>query len=404
LAETSLILSDPLRAANDAILAPAGLDVGRIERALGLVLGSAVDAADLYFQLAREESWGLEDGIVKEGSASIEQGVGVRAMAGEKTGFAYSDEIMMPALEEAACAARAIAVQGGRGAIQAWHQTGSQRLYLPTDPLSSLADEDKIGWLERVDRETRRMDPRVVQVMASLHAVHELILVAASDGVLAADVRPLVRMNVTVLVEQQGRREQGYAGYGGRYTLAELLVEDRPLRVAREAVRQALVNLEAVPAPAGTMTVVLGPGWPGVLLHEAVGHGLEGDFNRKGTSAFSGRIGERVAAPGCTVVDDGTLAARRGSLNIDDEGTPTQCTTLIEDGVLRGYMQDRLNARLMGAQSTGNGRRESFAHLTMPRMTNTYMQPGPHDPGEILASVQRGIYAVNFGGGQVDIT
>ena len=401
---TTLAISDPLRFARDGILAPAGLDDGRVEQALGLVLGSAVDSADLYFQLSRSESWGLEDGIVKEGSASIEQGVGVRALAGEKTGFAYSDEIMMPALEEAARAARAIAVQGGNGAVQAWRQVSGHQLYLPVDPLLSLADEDKISWLERVDRETRRLDPRVVQVMASVHAVHELILIASSDGVLAGDVRPLVRMNVSVIVEHQGRREQGYAGCGGRYTLDELVANDRPLALGREAVRQALVNLEAVPAPAGTMTVVLGPGWPGVLLHEAIGHGLEGDFNRKGTSAFSGRIGERVAAAGCTIVDDGTLPARRGSLNIDDEGTPTQCTTLIEDGVLRGYMQDRLNARLMGGAPTGNGRRESFAHVTMPRMTNTYMMPGPHDPGDILASVQKGIYAVNFGGGQVDIT
>jgi TldD protein len=401
---TSQALTDPLRTAREGILAPAGLDVGRVEQALGLVLGSAVDSADLYFQLSREESWGLEDGIVKEGSASIEQGVGVRALAGEKTGFAYSDEIMMPALEEAARAARAIAVRQGSGAVQAWQPVTGHRLYLPTDPLQSMPDLEKIGWLERVDRETRRIDPRVVQVMASVHAVHELILIASSDGVLAGDVRPLVRMNVTVIVEQAGRREQGYAGCGGRYTLDQLVANDRPLELGREAVRQALVNLEAVPAPAGSMTVVLGPGWPGVLLHEAIGHGLEGDFNRKGTSAFSGRIGERVAAPGCTVVDDGAMAARRGSLNIDDEGTPTQCTTLIEDGVLCGYMQDRLNARLMGGRSTGNGRRESFAHVTMPRMTNTYMRAGPHDPGEILASVQRGIYAVNFGGGQVDIT
>ena len=401
---SSIAITDPLRFAREGILAPAGLDVGRVEQALGLVLGSAVDSADLYFQLSREESWGLEDGIVKEGSASIEQGVGVRALAGEKTGFAYSDEIMMPALEEAARAARAIAVQGGSGAVQAWRQVSGHQLYMPVDPLLSLADEDKIGWLERVDRETRRIDPRVVQVMASVHAVHELILIASSDGVLAGDVRPLVRMNVSVIVEYEGRREQGYAGCGGRYTLAELVANDRPLALGREAVRQGLVNLEAVPAPAGTMTVVLGPGWPGVLLHEAIGHGLEGDFNRKGTSAFSGRIGERVAAPGCTVVDDGALPGRRGSLNIDDEGTPTQCTTLIEDGVLRGYMQDRLNARLTGGRSTGNGRRESFAHVTMPRMTNTYMRAGPHDPGEILASVERGIYAVNFGGGQVDIT
>jgi TldD protein len=401
---TTVAITDPLRFARDGILAPAGLDDGRVEQALGLVLGSAVDSADLYFQLSRSESWGLEDGIVKEGSASIEQGVGVRALAGEKTGFAYSDEIMMPALEEAARAARAIAVHGGSGAVQAWRQVSGHQLYLPVDPLLSLADEDKISWLERVDRETRRLDARVVQVMASVHAVHELILIASSDGVLAGDVRPLVRMNVSVIVEHQGRREQGYAGCGGRYTLDELVANDRPLALGREAVRQALVNLEAVPAPAGTMTVVLGPGWPGVLLHEAIGHGLEGDFNRKGTSAFSGRIGERVAAAGCTIVDDGTLPARRGSLNIDDEGTPTQCTTLIEDGVLRGYMQDRLNARLMGGTPTGNGRRESFAHVTMPRMTNTYMMPGPHAPGDILASVQKGIYAVNFGGGQVDIT
>ena len=401
---TSLAVTDPLRFARDGILAPAGLDEGRIEQALGLVLGSAVDSADLYFQLSRAESWGLEDGIVKEGSASIEQGVGVRALAGEKTGFAYSDEIMMPALEEAARAARAIAVHRGSGAVQAWRQVSGHQLYRPIDPRLSLADEEKIAWLERIDRETRRIDPRVVQVMASVNALYDLILIASSDGVLAGDVRPLVRMNVSVIVEHNGRREQGYAGCGGRYTLEELVANERPLALGREAVRQALVNIDAVPAPAGTMTVVLGPGWPGVLLHEAIGHGLEGDFNRKGTSAFSNRIGERVAAAGCTVVDDGTLDGRRGSLNIDDEGTPTQCTTLIEDGVLRGYMQDRLNARLMGARSTGNGRRESFAHMTIPRMTNTYMRAGPHDPGAIIASVQRGIYAVNFGGGQVDIT
>ncbi|HET7755981.1 MAG TPA: metalloprotease TldD, partial [Steroidobacteraceae bacterium] len=277
-------------------------------------------------------------------------------------------------------------------------------LYLPGDPSVGLTDQQKVEWLERVDRETRKLDPRIVHVNASLVAVHEVVLVATSEGELAADVRPLVRFNVSVLVEQNGRREQGYAGAGGRYSLAELVARERPLELAREAVRQALVNLEAVPAPAGTMTVVLGPGWPGILLHEAIGHGLEGDFNRKGTSAFANRIGERVAASECTVVDDGTLSARRGSLNIDDEGTPTRCTTLIENGVLRGYMQDRLNARLMGVAPTGNGRRESFAHLTLPRMTNTYMRAGPHDPGEILRSVRRGIYAVNFGGGQVDIT
>jgi TldD protein len=393
-----------MQLALQGLLAPAGLDQGRLGRTLDLVLGARVDAADLYFQAAHEESWALEDGIVKEGSASIEQGVGVRAMAGERTGLAYSDEIEPQALEEAARAASAIAVRGGSGAVQAWRRVSGHSLYSAVDPLLSLGDEQKVAWLERVDRETRKLDPRIVRVMASVHAVHEVILIANSDGVLAADVRPLVRMNVSVIAEHNGRREQGYSGAGGRYSLAELVANDRPLELAREAVRQALVNLEAVNAPAGTMTVVLGPGWPGILLHEAIGHGLEGDFNRKGTSAFSGRIGERVASPGCTVVDDGTLAGRRGSLNIDDEGTPTQCTTLIEDGILRCYMQDRLNARLMNVAPTGNGRRESFAHLTLPRMTNTYMLAGPYAPEEIISSVERGIYAVNFGGGQVDIT
>ena len=395
---------DAMQLAEAHLLAPAGLDQGRLGQALDLVLGAKVDAADLYFQVSREESWALEDGIVKEGSASIEQGVGVRAMAGERTGFAYSDEILPVALEEAARAARAIAGRGGSGSVQAWRQVTGRSLYRPTDPLLSLSDEQKVAWLERVDRETRNMDPRIVRVMASVHAVHETILIATSDGSLAADVRPLVRMNVSVIAEQNGRREQGYAGAGGRYTLDELVANERPIELAREAVRQALVNLEAVNAPAGTMTVVLGPGWPGILLHEAIGHGLEGDFNRKGTSAFSGRIGQRVASPGCTVVDDGTLAGRRGSLNIDDEGTPTQCTTLIEDGILRCYLQDRMNARLMGVPPTGNGRRESFAHLTLPRMTNTYMLAGRYAPEEIIRSVDRGIYAVNFGGGQVDIT
>ncbi len=394
---------DPLTLAKDLILRPSGLD-GRLEGIFGEVLTHSVDFADLYFQLSRQESWSLEDGIVKDGSASIEQGVGVRALAGEKTGFAYSDEILLPALTEASHAARAIAVQGGERGVSAWRVRTGHQLYLPADPLVTLSDQDKVAWLERVDREARRIDPRVVHVTTSLVAVHEVILVANSDGELAADVRPLVRFNVSVLVEHNGRREQGYCGAGGRYSLAELVAGDKPLQLAREAARQALVNLEAVPAPAGTMTVVLGPGWPGILLHEAIGHGLEGDFNRKGTSAFANRIGERVAAPGCTVVDDGTLPRRRGSLNIDDEGTPTGCTTLIEDGILRGYMQDRLNARLMGQRPTGNGRRESFAHMTLPRMTNTYMRAGHYDPEEIIRSVERGIYAVNFGGGQVDIT
>jgi len=328
----------------------------------------------------------------------------VRALAGEKTGFAYSDEIIWPALEEASRAARAIALKGGDRAVQAWHSQAGHQLYLPVDPAAALIDEQKVAWLERVDRETRRIDPRIVQVMASIATVHEVVLIATSEGELAADIRPLVRFNVSVIVEQDGRREQGYAGAGGRYSLADLVSDDRPLALGREAARQALVNLAAVPAPAGSTTVVLGPGWPGVLLHEAIGHGLEGDFNSKGTSAFANRIGERVATAGCTVVDDGTLSRRRGSLNIDDEGTATQCTTLIEDGVLVGYLQDRMNARLMGTRSTGNGRRESFAHMTLPRMTNTYMRGGAYAPEEIIRSVARGIYAVNFGGGQVDIT
>ena len=398
------VSADPLRIARDLILRPSGLDEARLDRVVGEVLTHSVDFADLYFQLIHEESWSLEDGIVKDGSSSIEQGVGVRALSGEKTGFAYSDEIVLPALEEASRAARAIAVHGGSRQVRAWHARAGHRLYLPIDPVASLSDHDKVVWLERVDRETRRIDPRIVQVIASVAAVHEIVLIVTSEGELAADVRPLVRFNVSVLAEQNGRREQGYAGAGGRYSLAELVAGDRPLSLAREAARQALTNLESVPAPAGTMTVVLGPGWPGILLHEAIGHGLEGDFNRKGTSAFANRIGERVATEACTVVDDGTLPSRRGSLNIDDEGTPTQCTTLIENGILRGYMQDKLNARLMGARPTGNGRRESFAHVTLPRMTNTYMRPGPYDPEEIIRSVKRGIYAVNFGGGQVDIT
>ena len=393
-----------LEIAQRAILAPADLDEGRLSGVLDALMSRGIDYADLYFQSSREESWSLEDGIVKEGAHSIEQGVGVRAISGEKTGFAYTDELLLPALEQAAHAARAITRSGGRNAVQTWSRAPSRRLYLPTDPLETVADEEKVAWLMRIDAETRRMDPRIKQVMASLAAVHEIVLLAASDGTLAADVRPLVRVNVSVIAEHGGRREQGYSGGGGRFGLDELLRGDGPLAHGREAVRQALVNLEAVPAPAGTMPVVLGPGWPGILLHEAIGHGLEGDFNRKGTSAFSNRIGEKVAADGITVVDDGTLDRRRGSLNVDDEGTPTQCTVLIENGILRGYIQDKLNARLMKQAPTGNGRRESFAHMTLPRMTNTYMRAGRHAPQEIIASVDRGLYAVNFGGGQVDIT
>ena len=393
-----------LQLATQLLLEPGGLDRGDLARVLDRLMGRQVDAADLYFQATRFESWVLEDGIVKEGSHSIEQGVGVRAISGEKTGLAYSDEIVLPALLQASEAARAIAHAGQAGAVRAWTPTAGRSLYAPVDPLETLGADDKVDLLRRVDAEARRQDPRVKQVIVSLAGVHEVVLVAGSDGTLAGDVRPLVRMSVSVIAEHEGRREQGSSGGGGRGGYALLTDDDSCLWHAREAVRQALVNLEAVEAPAGNMTVVLGPGWPGVLLHEAVGHGLEGDFNRKGTSAFAGRIGEQVASPQCTVVDDGTLEGRRGSLNIDDEGTPTECTVLIENGILEGYMQDKMNARLMNTRSTGNGRRESYAHQPMPRMTNTYMLAGEHDPEEIIASVEKGLYAVNFGGGQVDIT
>ena len=395
---------DPIFAlAEQRLLAPGALDPAALERVFALLMGPQVDAADLYFQHSREESWMLEDGIVKDGQHSIEQGVGVRAISGEKTGFAYSDDIVLPQLLTAAEAARAIARSGG-GAGMPLALREPRRLYPAIDPIESIDTERKLVVLRELDAYCRARDPRIKQVIVSVAAGLDTVLVAASDGTLAADVRPLVRLNVQVIAEADGRREQGYAGGGGRYSLAELLAGERPRRLADEAVRSALVNLEAVPAPAGSMTVVLGPGWPGVMLHEAVGHGLEGDFNRKGTSAFSGRLGQRVAARGVTVVDDGTLPGRRGSLSVDDEGTPTHCTTLIEDGVLVGYMQDRLNAKLMGMAPTGNGRRESFAHLPMPRMTNTYMRAGTHSREEIIRSVKRGLYAANFGGGQVDIT
>ncbi len=397
-------VKNPLQIAKQNLLGASGMGELQLQQVLDRILNYKVDAADLYFQASRHESWSLEDGIVKDGSYNIEQGVGVRALSGDKTGFAYSDEIVLPALTRAADMARAIAKQGGQNGLQAWHGGQAAQLYLPVDPIPTLKDDAKVKLLMRVDAEARRLDPRIKQVMVNLAGVHETVLVAASDGTLAADVRPLVRFNVSVIAEANGRREPGYAGGGGRFGYEHFIESDRALEYAREAVRTALVNLEATAAPAGSMTVVLGPGWPGILLHEAIGHGLEGDFNRKGTSAFSGRIGEKVASELCTVVDDGTLPNRRGSLNVDDEGTPTHCTTLIENGILKGYLQDKLNARLMGVAPTGNGRRESFAHLPMPRMTNTYMRPGSHAPEEILRSVKHGLYAVNFGSGQVDIT
>ncbi|MGH8041064.1 MAG: metalloprotease TldD [Rudaea sp.] len=393
-----------LAQAEHQLLQPGGFSSADLERVFTQLMGPSIDAADLYFQHSRSESWLLEDGIVKDGNHSIEQGVGVRAMSGEKTGFAYSDEIVLPQLLAAAQSARAIAQSGNSRHGHALAARDVRALYAPVDPVESLANEDKIALLREVDKFARALDPCVNQVIVSLAATLDTVLVAASDGTLAADVRPLVRLNVSVIAERNGRRESGSAGGGGRYGYRELLANGRAHTFAREAVRQAIVNLDSVPAPAGSMTVVLGPGWPGVLLHEAIGHGFEGDFNRKGTSAFAGCMGEKVASNLCTVVDDGSLPNRRGSLSIDDEGVPGQCTTLVENGVLKGYMQDKLNARLMGVASTGNGRRESFAHLPMPRMTNTYMLPGESDPAEIIASVPRGLYAVNFGGGQVDIT
>ena len=399
-------MTELLDTARQQLLVPAGLAESDLEKVFARMLGPNIDYADLYFQCSRSESWSLEEGQVKTGSHSIEKGVGIRAVSGEKTGFAYSDEVVLPALEQAAHAARAIAQQSGSGAdthALKWRGGSAPALYSADDPFNAIPQAARIALLEKVEAEARRQDPRIKEVMASLAGVHDVVLVARSDGHMAADVRPLVRLNVTVIAEQDGRREQGSAGGGGRFGY-DRFSDELALGYAREAARQALVNLEAVDAPAGTMTVVLGAGWPGVLLHEAIGHGLEGDFNRKGTSAFSGRIGQRVATEHCTVVDNGSLPDRRGSLTIDDEGTPSQNTVLIENGVLAGYMQDIMNARLMGVKPTGNGRRESFAHLPMPRMTNTYMLAGEHDPQEIIASVDKGLYAVNFGGGQVDIT
>ncbi len=397
--ETSALLNT----ASQYLLAPYDLDHNALGRVFGHIMTHSVDYADLYFQYSRSEGWSLEEGQVKSGSFNIDQGVGVRAVSGEKTAFAYSDEINLTALTAAASATRAIATSGGDGKMPVVQSGHPRKLYGPQDPIASLSDADKVRMLEKLEKYARDLDPRVTQVMAGLAAEFDVILVARSDGLMAADVRPLTRVSVTVIAEEGDSREQGSAGGGGRFDYGYFT--DAVLQnYAKEAVHQAITNLKAKPAPAGTMTVVLGNGWPGILLHEAIGHGLEGDFNRKGSSAFSGRIGERVGAPGVTVLDDGTIPDRRGSLNIDDEGNPTQRTTLIENGILKGYIQDSLNARLMGMPLTGNGRRESFAHIPMPRMTNTYMLNGDKDPQEIIASVKNGLYAVNFGGGQVDIT
>ena len=394
---------DTLDIARSTLLAPAGLDEAVTGQVFGTILAHKADDADLFFQYNRSEGWTLEEGQVKSGTFSIDQGVGVRVVAGEKTAFAYADDINVEALDSAARVTRAIAASGGNAMAQAPVRRPGRSLYAPIDPVAEFDDARKVRILETLERFARDADPRVKQVIGRLSGEYDVVLVARADGGVAADVRPLVHLAVTVIAEQDGRREQGHQGAGGRYGYA-FFTDEVLERLARDAVRQALVNLESRPAPAGPMTVVLGPGWPGILLHEAIGHGLEGDFNRKGTSAFSGRVGERVAAPGVTVVDDGTLPDRRGSLSIDDEGNPSSRSVLIEDGILRGYLQDRMNARLMGVAPTGNGRRESYASIPMPRMTNTFMLGGDKDPAEIVASIDRGLYAVNFGGGEVDIT
>ncbi len=390
------------------LIAASDLTSNDLNQSLSYLFQHQLDFADLYFQSSVHESWVLEDGLVKDGSFNIERGVGVRAISGEKTGFAYADAISAAALQQAASAARGIAAHGQQGQVKAFSKSGNSQIYLPCEPLQSLTNTEKVAMLHQIEAFIRSLDSRAEQVMVSLSGVYEEVLVAASDGTYAADIRPLVRLNCSVLLNHNGRRERGTSGGGGRtnysYFNETHLGEARWMSYAREAVRQAQVNLQAIDAPAGTMPVVLGCGWPGVLLHEAVGHGLEGDFNRKGASTFSGRIGEQVASKHCTIVDDGTLLHRRGSLNIDDEGTVSQHNVLIEKGILKGYIQDKHNALLMGVAPTGNGRRESFAHLPMPRMTNTYMLAGEYEPDEIIASVKKGIYAPNFGGGQVDIT
>ena len=394
-----------LAIAKSLLLTPFGLDESHLTRALNEIKAHRVDEADLYFQYTRSEGWSLEEGIVKTGSFSIDQGVGVRAVSGEKTAFAYSDDISEASLLDAARTVRAISVASKSAKVKtpAAKIARSRTLYKDLDPIATLDSATKVALLGKVEKLARAKDPRVAQVMAGLASEYDVVMVARADGTLAADVRPLVRLSVTVIAEQKGRREVGSAGGGGRFGLAYF--DDECIeKYVNEAVKAALTNLESRPAPAGEMTVVLGPGWPGILLHEAIGHGLEGDFNRKGSSAFSGNIGKRVAAKGVTVLDDGTIADRRGSLNVDDEGNTSQRNVLIEDGILKGYIQDAMNARLMGVAPTGNGRRESYAHIPMPRMTNTYMLGGDKAPEEIVASIKKGLYATNFGGGQVDIT
>lgn len=397
-------MKDALIVAKELLLVPASLDESSLDKLINSMLTRHVDDADLYFESSSHESWHLEDSQVKSGSFSIDRGVGVRAVSGDKTGYAYCDDILLPAMERAADAARSIAFSSSSGQLSHKITSAPVARYQAINPIEGMTKLEKIALLEAIDKEARSIDPRVIQVIASLSGSYEVVMIVGLDGRMVADVRPQVSISVSVIVEQNGRRESARSGGGGRVAYSYFTEKDRAMGYAREAVREALINLEAEDAPAGEMPVVLGSGWPGVLLHEAVGHGLEGDFNRKGLSTFSGRMGEQVASKGVTVVDNGTLSDRRGSLSVDDEGTPTQCTTLIEDGVLVNYMQDKLNAKLMGMQPTGNCRRESYGHVPMPRMTNTYMLAGKYAPEEIIKSVKKGLYAVNFGGGQVDIT
>ncbi|ABY70119.1 TldD protein [Actinobacillus pleuropneumoniae serovar 3 str. JL03] len=403
-----------LNQVSESLLAPSGLELSHLSKVLNHFANRQIDYADLYFQLSQDESWSLEDSIIKEGGFYIDRGFGVRAVSGEKTGFAYADQIGLSQLEQCATAARSITNASGQLSVKSFKQTNAIKRYASVNPLDTLSREQKVELLHLVDKVARAEDPRVIQVNAGLSAVYEEMLVAATDGTLAADIRPLVRLSVSVLVEENSKRERGSAGAGGRFGLnwffepqvvnGEMTGDTRAVYLAKEAVRMALVNLSAMPAPAGTMPIVLGAGWPGILLHEAVGHGLEGDFNRKESSLFTGKIGELVTSPLCTIVDDGTVPNVRGSITVDDEGVPSQRNVLIENGILKGYMQDKLNARLMGVAPTGNGRRESYAHLPMPRMTNTYLTEGSHSFEEMIESVDYGIYAPHFSGGQVDIT
>lgn len=395
---------DAFQLAQQDLLETSGIGEKDLCRLMGELAGQQIDYADLYFQSTYSESWALEEGIIKGGSFDIDRGVGVRAISGEKTGFAYADDILFPALQQAVHAANSIVKHGATHPVRTFKRKPGHHLYEPVNPIYTVSENDKVALLQRLDQYIRKKEPRVIQVSISLAGEYDTILILDSEGNQAADIRPLVRLNITLILEHNGKRETGHSGGGGRYSYQQFLEGNLGFEYADEAIEQARINIEAVEAPAGLMPVVLASGWPGVLLHEAVGHGLEGDFNRKGISIYSNRIGEQVASKLCTIVDNGTLPNRRGSLNIDDEGVPTQNNVLIENGILKQYLMDKKNGKLMGMPSTGNGRRESYAHLPLPRMTNTYMLPGKSDPNEIISSVKKGLYAVNFAGGQVDIT